>query len=106
MLQYIKFGHNPSFGSKDGVQIFWSKSDIQSAGVTLKTRSMSPKSNHFFLHPNNGQNPPIGSEDRVQKRSYAAADIDGTHIKSNMSPSPHDLLFHGAVILLYLLKKF
>ena len=28
--------------------IFWSKFDIQSAGVTLKIRSMSPKSNHFF----------------------------------------------------------
>ena len=28
--------------------LFWSKFDIQSAGVTLKMRSRSPKSNHFF----------------------------------------------------------
>ena len=44
------FGQNPSFGSRDRVQtsFFWSKFDIQSAGVTLKMRSRSPKSNHFF----------------------------------------------------------
>ena len=50
MIQYIKFGQNPSFGSRDRVQIsfFWSKSDIQNAGVTLKMRSRSPKSNQFF----------------------------------------------------------
>ena len=37
-------------GSKDRVQTscFGSKFDIQSAGVTLKMRSRSPKSNHFF----------------------------------------------------------
>ena len=28
---------------------FWSKFDIQSAGVTLKMSSRSPESNHFFL---------------------------------------------------------
>ena len=50
MLQYIKFGQNPSFGSRDRVQTscVWSKFDFQSAGVTLKMRSRSPKSNHFF----------------------------------------------------------
>ena len=38
MIQYIKFGQNPSFGSRDRVQTsyFWSKFDIQSASVTLK----------------------------------------------------------------------
>ena len=48
--KYIKFGQNPSFGSRDRVQTSFSgaKSDIQSAGVTLKMRSRSPKSNYFF----------------------------------------------------------
>ena len=44
------FGQNPSFGSRDRVQtsfVFWSKFDIQSAGVTLKMMSMSQKSNFF-----------------------------------------------------------
>ena len=45
----MKFGQNPSFGSRDRV-LFWSK--FQRAGVTLKTRSRSPKSNSF-LPPNN-----------------------------------------------------
>ena len=31
--------------------IFWSKFDIQSADVTLKMRSRSPKFNHFFPIP-------------------------------------------------------
>ena len=50
MLQHIKFGQNPSFGSRGRVQTicFWSKFDIQIAGVTLKMRSRSPKSDHFF----------------------------------------------------------
>ena len=38
MIQYIKIGQNFS----------WSKFDIQSAGVTLKLCSSSPKANHFF----------------------------------------------------------
>ena len=47
MIQYIKFGQNPSFGSRDRMQtsFFWSRFDFQSAGVALKG---SPKSNHFF----------------------------------------------------------
>ena len=50
MIQYIKLVQNPSFGSRDRVQTrcFWSKYDIQTAGMTLKMRSMSPSSNHFF----------------------------------------------------------
>ena len=32
---------------------FLSKFEFQSAGVTLKMRSWSPKSNHFIPHPNN-----------------------------------------------------
>ena len=50
MIQYIKFGRNPSFDSRDSWQtsLFLSKFDIQSTGVTLKMRSRSPKSNHFF----------------------------------------------------------
>ena len=46
MLQYIRIGQNLSFGSRG--RCFWSKFDIQIAGVTLKMRSRSPKSNHFF----------------------------------------------------------
>ena len=50
MIQYIKFGQNPSFGSSERGQtsFFGSKFDIQSAGVTLKMRSTSTKSNHIF----------------------------------------------------------
>ena len=49
-MQYIKFGQNPSFGSRDRVHtsFFESKFDIQSAGVTLKMRSRSPKPNTVF----------------------------------------------------------
>ena len=49
----IKFGLNPSFGSRDRVQrsCFWSKFDLQSAGVTLKIMSLSPKANQFFPIP-------------------------------------------------------
>ena len=35
-----------------------------------------------------GQNPPIGSEDRVQTRSYVDADDGGIHTKSNIHPLP------------------
>ena len=51
MIQYIKFGQNTSFGSRDRVQacFFWSKFDIQSVDVSLKMRLRSPKSNNFFL---------------------------------------------------------
>ena len=50
MIQYIMFDRKPSFGSRNRVQtsFFWSKYDIQSVGVTLKIKSRSPKSNHFF----------------------------------------------------------
>ena len=50
MIQYIKFGQRLSFGSRDRLQtnLFWSKFYIHSAGVTLKMRSRSLKSNHFF----------------------------------------------------------
>ena len=49
MLQYMKFGQNPSFGLRDRVQTsFFGQNLInQTAGVTLKMRSWSPKSNHF-----------------------------------------------------------
>ena len=54
MILNIKFGQNPSFWLRDRVQtnFFWSKFDIQSAGVNLKKRSRSQKSNHFFPCPN------------------------------------------------------
>ena len=44
------FGRNPSFGSRDGVQasVFFLSNLTFSAGVTLKMRSRSRKSNHFF----------------------------------------------------------
>ena len=50
IIQYIKFGQNQSFGSRDRMQtsVFWSNVDIQSAGITSKMRSRSPKSNYFF----------------------------------------------------------
>ena len=55
MLQDMKFGQNPSFGSRDRVQtsFFGQNLIIQSAGVTLKKRSKSPKSKYFFPPPNN-----------------------------------------------------
>ena len=37
------------FKRKGAEKLFWSKLDIQSAGVTLKMRSRSPKSNHVFF---------------------------------------------------------
>ena len=34
MIQFLKFGQNPSFGSRDRMQIrFWSKFDTQSHSV-------------------------------------------------------------------------
>ena len=51
MIQYIKFARIHHLVQEIGCrQAFWSKFDIQSAGVTLKLRSVSPKStgNHFF----------------------------------------------------------
>ena len=41
MIQCFNSGQNPSFGSRDKVQtsFFGSKFDIQSAGVTFKTRN-------------------------------------------------------------------
>ena len=53
-------------------KLFRSKYDIQSAGVTVKMRSRSPTSNHFFPCPNNvskfGQNPPTGSGKKIRRR--------------------------------------
>ena len=48
--QYMKFGLNPSFGSRDRVQIsfFGQKLKISKCMVTLKMKSRSSKSNHFF----------------------------------------------------------
>ena len=64
MLQYIKFGQNPSFDSRDRVQTSFlgSKFDIQSVGVTLKIRSRSPKSNHFFPNCPNGVSTQVWSK--------------------------------------------
>ena len=47
---YMKFGQNPSFVSRDREQtsFFGQNLKFQSAGMTLKMRSVSPKSNHFF----------------------------------------------------------
>ena len=62
------------FKRQSADKLFWSKFDIQSTGVTLKMRSRSPKSNNFFLMSQwcfcckFGQNPSIGSGDRVQTR--------------------------------------
>ena len=74
MIQYIYFGLTPSFGSRDGVQkqnfgLNWT---FQSAVVTLKIRSRSPKN---LINPlptmylfKFGQNQQTGSGDRVRKR--------------------------------------
>ena len=57
MIQYIKFGQNLPFGSRYMVQtsfffsfffFFLTKFDIQNTCVTLKMKSRSSKSNHFF----------------------------------------------------------
>ena len=53
MLQYVKFGQHPSFGSIDRVETscFGQNLIIQSAGVTSKMRSVLPKTSHFFPPP-------------------------------------------------------
>ena len=83
ILQSVKIGQNPSFGSRGRLKTscFWSKYDIQIAGVTLKVRSLLPPPPIMFLCQF-GQNPLIGSEERVQTRSYA--DADWIRIKSKM----------------------
>ena len=74
MIQHIKFGQNSSFGSRDAVQtsFFWSTFDVQSAGVTLKMWSRSPKSNHFYPMSlcTFGQNPQIGSGDKSADKAH------------------------------------
>ena len=91
MLQLMKFGQNPLLCSKDMVQKsflvkIWK---CQSAGVMLKMRSRSPKSNvPIMCMCKFGQNPPICSGNRVQTRSYADADVDGIHTKNNMPLPP------------------
>ena len=75
---------------------FWSHFDIQSTGVTLQMRSRSPKLITSIPHLpipvmclcQFGQNPLIGSEDRVQKRSFADADANAdVDTTSNMPPT-------------------
>ena len=51
MLQYIKIGQNPSFGSRG--KCFWSKFDTQIADVTVKMRSRPPNLITSFPRPNN-----------------------------------------------------
>ena len=50
MIQYIKFGQNPSFSSNDSKwkHKFGQNLKFRSAGVTLKIRSRSSKSNQLF----------------------------------------------------------
>ena len=65
---------------------------IESAGVTLKMRSRSPKYKQFFppipimCLCMFGQNPPIDSGEQVQTRSYVDADADRIRTKSTDKP--------------------
>ena len=59
---------------------------LQSAGVTLKIRSWLPKSNQLFpLSQLCTYASLVKIHDRVLKRSYADADADGIHTKTNLS---------------------
>ena len=53
MIQYMKLGLNPSFGSRDRVRtsLSVSKFDFQSAEVILKMRRRSAKSNYSYCVP-------------------------------------------------------
>ena len=70
MIQYIVWPKSIIWFKRYGAdKLFWSKFDIQSAGVTLKMRSRSPKSYHFFpMSQWCCQNPPIDSGYRGQTR--------------------------------------
>ena len=74
MIQYIKFGLKTSFGSRGRVQTsflaFWSKFDIQSAGVTLKMRSKSPNFVSFSCH--SGVSVQVWSKSSNWFRRYSA----------------------------------
>ena len=83
MIQYIKFGQNPSFGSGDRVQtsFFWSKYGFK---VLVWHWKWGQRQSHQYLKVTKilsflsyvsvmflckfGQNPPIGSGDRVRTR--------------------------------------
>ena len=95
-LQYMKFGQNPSFASRDTFRV-----QTRFFGQNLKISKCWCDPEHevkvtkiyslLFSLPvmrlrQFGQNPLIVSGDRVQTRDYA--DADGIRTKSNMSPSP------------------
>ena len=83
MLQNVKFGQNPSFGSRDGVQTSFflgqnlkiSKCwcDLENKVKVIKIKPLFSPVQVMCLCKF-GQNPPNGSGDRVQTRSYADAD--------------------------------
>ena len=50
MIQYVMFGQNPLFSSKENIRkpYFGKNLTFQCAGVTFKRRSRSPKSKQLF----------------------------------------------------------
>ena len=91
----MKFDQNPPFGSGDRVQtsfLFWSKFENFKVLVWPWKWGQGHKNliTSFSLPImclcKFGENPPIGSGDRVQKMS--TADAGGIRTKSNMPPSP------------------
>ena len=104
----MKFGENPSFGSRDRVQtsFFWSKFDNSvllwpwSQGhQSLIISFPLPKKCLWSLvkiHP-------LVQEIRVQTRSNMDADVDRIHTKSSMSP--HLLLLGDIIMVLTINTK-
>ena len=64
MIEYVKFGQNPLFGSRDNVwkPYFASKFDIQNARQYL-IKSLTPSKQ--CICASLGLNPPTGSEDNL-----------------------------------------
>ena len=70
MLQYMKFGQNPSFGSRLRVQTSFFCQNFSFYSVeTLKIRSRSPKSNKIFKPSQSGYHD-------LPKRTYENTEMD------------------------------
>ena len=75
MIQHIKFGQNPSFGSRDRVRkAFLAKIGHSKCWCDLENEVKVTKIKSFLFHVpvvflcKFDQNPPIGLQDRVQTR--------------------------------------
>ena len=89
MIQYIKISQNPSFGSRG--RCFWQKLTFRLLVWPWIWGQGHQNLIISFPHPNNvsmpvWSNSPIGSEERVQTRSYA--DADRIRTKNTMPQLP------------------